>query len=317
MTKFFALTGLAGYIAPRHLRAIRDTGNTLVAALDISDSVGIVDSYFPDAEFFTEPERFEAYLETLRERGQGVDFLSICTPNYLHAPHVRMAFRQGADALCEKPIVLTMRELDALRELESRTGRRVWTVLQLRVHPALLDLKKRWANYGEEADVLLTYVTGRGKWYRRSWKTRDDLSGGLATNIGVHFFDLLAWFFGSAQHMEVHLRTPTRMAGFLQLERARVRWFLSIEIDDVPAELRAQGQRTYRSIIIEGEEVEFSGGFTELHTEVYRRTLAGQGFGLDDAAEAIRITEALRDAELVVPHPERRHPFLENGTQTR
>ncbi len=311
MTKRFALTGLAGYIAPRHLKAIRDTGNTLVAALDISDSVGIVDSFFPEAEFFTEPERFEAFLEAERDRGAGIDYLSICTPNYLHAAHIRMAFRVGADAICEKPVVLTTAEIEDLRAAEARTGRRVWTILQLRVHPALLALRERLAERQDEADVVLTYITGRGKWYRRSWKVREDLSGGLATNIGVHFFDLLAWYFGPAQHMEVHLRTPTRMAGFLQLERARVRWFLSIEIDDVPAEVRAQGLRTYRSITIEGEEVEFSGGFTDLHTEVYRRTLAGQGFGLDDAAEAIRITERLRHMDLVPPRPATRHPFLE------
>ena len=311
MTQRFALTGLAGYIAPRHLKAIRDTGNTLVAALDISDSVGIVDSFFPEAEFFTEPERFEAFLEAERDRGAGIDYLSICTPNHLHAPHIRMAFRVGADAICEKPLVLTTAEIEDLRAAEARTGRRVWTILQLRVHPALLALRERLAEQRDEADVVLTYITGRGKWYRRSWKVREDLSGGLATNIGVHFFDLLAWYFGPAQHMEVHMRTPTRMAGFLQLERARVRWFLSIEIDDVPAEVRAQGQRTYRSITIGGEEVEFSGGFTDLHTEVYRRTLAGQGFGLDDAAEAIRITERLRHIAPVSPRPETRHPFLE------
>jgi len=311
MTKRFALTGMAGYIAPRHLKAIRDTGNTLAAALDVSDSVGIVDSFFPDAEFFTEPERFEAHLEAERDRGAGMDYLSICTPNYLHGPHIRMAFRVGADAICEKPLVLTTAEIDALREAEARSGHRVWTILQLRVHPALVALRERLASQQEDTDVVLTYITGRGKWYRRSWKVREDLSGGLATNIGVHFFDMLSWFFGPAEQMEVHLRTPTRMGGFLRLGRARVRWFLSIDIDDVPAELRAQGQRTYRSITIDGEEIEFSGGFTDLHTEVYRRTLAGQGFGLDDAAEAIRITEYLRHAEPVSPGAATRHPFLE------
>ncbi len=308
--KKFALTGLAGYIAPRHLRAIRDTGNTLAAALDVSDSVGIIDSFFPDAEFFTEPEAFEAFLEAERYRGKGIDYLSICTPNYLHAPHIRMAFRLGADAICEKPLVLTTAEIDALREMEERTGKRVWTILQLRVHPALLALRERMAARKDEADVLLTYITGRGKWYHRSWKVREDLSGGLAANIGVHFFDMLSWFFGPAQYMEVHLREQTRMAGFMQLERARVRWFLSINLDDVPEKVRAQGQRTYRSITIEGEEVEFSGGFTDLHTTVYQRTLDGQGFGLDDAAEAIRITEYLRRAEVVSAEPARRHPFL-------
>ncbi len=309
--KRFALTGLAGYIAPRHLRAIRDTGHRLVAALDRSDSVGIIDAYFPDARFFLEPERFEAFLEAERERGQGVDYLSICTPNYLHDPHIRLAFRVGADAISEKPLVLTTAEVEALRELEARTGRRVWTILQLRVHPALEALYARLRQRKTVADVVLTYITGRGQWYRQSWKMREELSGGLATNIGIHFFDLLTWFFGPTHHMEVHVRTPTRMAGFLALERARVRWFLSIEIDDVPAEVRARGQRTYRSITIKGEEVEFSGGFTDLHTEVYRRTLAGQGFGLDEAAEAIRVTEYLRRAPLTIAPPARRHPMLE------
>ncbi len=312
--KHFALTGLAGYIAPRHLRAIRDLGHRLVAALDVVDSVGIIDSYFPEAEFFLHAEAFEAFLEQARFEGLPLHYLSICTPNHLHAPHIRMAFRLGADAIVEKPIVLTQREIEQLRELEARTGRKVWTILQLRVHPALVALRQRLNAVATEQDVVLTYVTGRGKWYRRSWKMRPELSGGLATNIGIHFFDLLYWFFGRAQHIEVHYRSPTRMAGFLRLERARVRWFLSIEIEDVPARLRAQGQRTYRSITIEGEEVEFSGGFTDLHTEVYRRTLAGQGFGLDEAAEAIRITEHLRHAEPVIPKRERRHPFLENGT---
>jgi len=310
-TKRFALTGAAGYVAPRHMKAIRDTGNELTAALDVSDSVGIIDSYFPEAEFFLHPERFEAFLEAERLAGRGIDYLTICTPNHLHAPHIRMAFRQGANALCEKPIVLTLREIDELQALEALTGQRVWTVLQLRVHPALLALRERLTSLKREADVVLTYITGRGKWYHRSWKVQEALSGGLATNIGVHFFDMLSWFFGPAQHMEVHLHMPSRMAGFLQLERARVRWFLSIDIEDVPTKMRAQGQRTYRSITIEGEEVEFSGGFTDLHTEVYRRTLAGQGFSLDDAAEAIRITEYLRHAEPVILKPERRHPFLE------
>ena len=306
--KRFALTGAAGYIAPRHMKAIKETGNELVAALDPFESVGIIDSYFPYAEFFTEPELFEAYLEDQRAAGQGVDFLSIATPNYLHFPQIRMALRLGADALSEKPLVLTTAELDRLKELENETGRRVFTVLQLRVHPALVALRERLQNEREIKDVVLTYVTGRGKWYLKSWKGDIAKSGGLATNIGVHFFDLLYWFFGPAEKIEVHERSDTVVAGSLVLERAQVRWFLSIDSSFVPEELQKKGQRTYRSITGDGEEVEFSGGFTDLHTEVYRRTLEGKGFGLKDTREAIRVTEAIR--ELPVSEAELRHPFL-------
>ncbi|NPA93338.1 MAG: Gfo/Idh/MocA family oxidoreductase [Chloroflexi bacterium] len=310
--KRFALTGAAGYIAPRHMKAIHDTGNQLIAALDVADSVGIIDSYFPEAEFFLHPERFEAFLERQRLAGQGIDYLTICTPNYMHAPHIRMAFRQDADALCEKPIVLTQREVDELRELEALTGHRVWTVLQLRVHPALLALRERLqAESPTTHDIVLTYVTGRGKWYLKSWKAYEHLSGGLATNIGVHFYDMLYWLFGEVETVEVHLRTPTRTAGFLRLANANVRWFLSIEASDVPAHLQTKGQRTYRSITVDGEEIEFSGGFTDLHTEVYRRTLRGEGFGLDDAATAIGVTEQIRTLPLTTPKAETRHPFLE------
>ena len=309
MTRF-ALTGLAGYIAPRHLKAIKEVGGVLVASLDPATNVGLVDSFFPEAEFFTEPEAFEAYLEDLRDRGEGVDYLSIASPNHLHYPQIRMALRLGANALSEKPLVLWPEEIARLKELEARTGRRVYTVLQLRVHPSLLALKERLGQEKGAKDVVLTYVTGRGKWYGKSWKVDEAKSGGLATNIGIHFFDLLAWLFGRALHVEVHARSATVNAGYLELEGARVRWFLSIDPSFVPEPLRRQGKRTYRSIAVDGEEVEFSEGFTDLHTEVYRKTLAGEGFGLDEAAEAIRVAALLRTLPLSQPSPENRHPFL-------
>ena len=309
MTRF-ALTGLAGYIAPRHLKAIKEVGGVLVASLDPATNVGLVDSFFPEAEFFTEPEAFEAYLEDLRDRGEGVDYLSIASPNHLHYPQIRMALRLGANALSEKPLVLWPEEIARLKELEARTGRRVYTVLQLRVHPSLLALKERLGQEKGAKDVVLTYVTGRGKWYGQCPKVDQAQCGGPATNIGIHFFDLLAWLFGRALHVEVHARTPTVNAGYLELEGARVRWFLSIDPSFVPEPLRRQGKRTYRSIAVDGEEVEFSEGFTDLHTEVYRKTLAGEGFGLDEAAEAIRVAALLRTLPLSQPSPENRHPFL-------
>ena len=311
--KRFAIIGVAGYIAPRHLKAIRDTGNELVAALDPFDSVGVLDSYFPDCHFFTEFERFDRHLDKLRRAGSGsaIDYLSICAPNYLHDAHIRLALRLGADALCEKPLVLNPWNLDALAELEAETGRRVWTMLQLRVHPVLVALKARLEAESPEAkrEVVLSYVTSRGNWYLRSWKGVLERSGGLATNIGVHFFDLLGWLFGAVERNEVHVSTERACAGFLELEQARVRWFLSIDIAHVPEELRAAGQRTFRAITLDSEAIEFSEGFTDLHTEVYRRTLAGQGFGLRDSYAAIQIVHTIRQAAPlgVQPHS---HPFL-------
>lgn len=311
--KRFAMTGAAGYIAPRHLRAIRDTGNTLVAALDPFDSVGILDSYFPEAEFFTQPELFEQYLDNLRRNGQGVDYLSVCSPNHLHEAHIRMALRLGADAICEKPLVLNPQEIDRLRELEAETGHRVWTVLQLRTHPALLALKEKLEAEGSSSpkELTLTYVTSRGTWYLRSWKGREELSGGLATNIGVHFFDMLVWLFGRVCWVEVHHREDKMVAGYLELERARARWFLSVDVNHVPLVLRGKGQRTYRSITLDGQEIEFSEGFTDLHTEVYRRTLQGQGFGLDDTYEAIATVARIRNLP-ITQGSTNKHPFLES-----
>ncbi|WP_216320699.1 Gfo/Idh/MocA family oxidoreductase [Deinococcus aestuarii] len=307
----FALTGASGYIAPRHLKAIQDTGSTLAAALDPFDSVGILDSYFPQAEFFTQPEIFERYLHDARRRGEGVDYVSICSPNYLHDAHIRLSLRAGADALCEKPIVLHPEDITALKEVEAETGGRVWTILQLRAHAALETLKGQLGGErGGKRDVDLSYITSRGTWYLRSWKGRVEQSGGLATNIGVHFYDMLAWMFGPIEHVEVHQRTDTVCAGYLELERARVRWFLSIDPTYLPGEVSARGQRTYRSITIDGQEVEFSEGFTDLHTEVYRRTLAGQGFGLDDTYEAIATVARIRHAALVSPTSGTGHRFL-------
>jgi len=294
----FAMTGVAGYIAPRHLKAIKDTGHRLVAAVDPSDSVGILDSYFPESAFFTEYERFDRHLEKLKRKGEGerVHWVSICSPNHLHDAHIRTALRVGADALCEKPIVLNPWNLDALQELETETGHRVWTVLQLRVHPSLEELKRRLdaeAHPGKH-EVVLTYVTGRGEWYRHSWKGILEKSGGVGSNIGVHFFDLLVWLFGPVGRLETHALDAQTCAGSLELAHARVRWFLSIDVRYVPEERRARGERTFRSLQLDGTEIEFSGGFTDLHTEVYRRTLAGEGFGIEETRASIDIVHRIR-----------------------
>lgn len=312
MTLRFGLTGASGYIAPRHMKAIKDTGHTLTAALDPFDSVGILDSYFPHAEFFTQPEKFERYLHDARAQGQGLDYLSICSPNHLHDPHIRMALRAGADALCEKPLVLDPADIDRLQDIEAETGRRVWTVLQLRTHAALIALKDRLdaESATGQKDVELSYVTSRGKWYLQSWKGRVNESGGLASNIGVHFFDMLTWLFGTLRHVEVHERTETLTSGYLELDRARVRWMLAIDETYVPADLRARGQRTYRSITIDGQEIEFSEGFTDLHTDVYRRTLAGQGFSLEDARGAIETVARLRQLPLTGASQTTRHRLV-------
>lgn len=310
----FAITGVGGYIAPRHLKAIKDTGNTLIAACDPSDSVGVLDRFFTDVKFFTEFERFDRHLEKLRRMGDRnrVHYLSICSPNYLHDAHVRFALRIGANAICEKPLVLNPWNIDALEELEHESGRRVSTILQLRVHPALIALRERLAQEKRSSnkhEVLLTYITTRGGWYLVSWKGQTDRSGGLATNIGIHFFDLLVWLFGPVQSHEVHVASPKHTGGYFELERARVKWFLSIDRDDLPEECVRKGQTTYRHITIDGAEVEFSEGFTELHTEVYRQTLAGKGFGLEDARPSITLAHEIREAQPIgiVPHS---HPSL-------
>ena len=313
--KNFALTGAAGYIAPRHLKAIQDTGSQLVAALDKHDSVGILDSYFPDCAFFTEYERFDRHLEKLRRENEGkeIHYLSICSPNYLHDAHIRTALRVGADALCEKPLVLNPWNVEALQELEADTGQRVWTILQLRVHPALIALREKiqQERRQDKYELQLTYLTSRGQWYLRSWKGDEEKSGGLATNIGVHFFDMLTWLFGEVERNEVHVSTPTTCAGYLELEKARVPWFLSIDINHIPAEVKAKGQRTYRSITLDGEEIEFSGGLTDLHTLVYQQTLAGQGFGLEEAKTAIQIVHDIRSKN-PLGKSSNSHPLVDN-----
>lgn len=299
----FALIGAAGYVAPRHLQAIRDTGNQLVAAADPHDSVGVLDRWFPGARYFPEIERFDRHLEKLR-RGpaeQRVHWVSICSPNFLHDAHVRLALRVGADALCEKPLVITPWNLDQLAAVEQETGRRICTVLQLRLHPDLIALKEQLAATPSPAgggpgrgQVVLKYVTGRGNWYHVSWKGVEERSGGLAMNIGVHFFDLLMWLFGPADLVEVHERTGSRMSGTLELERADVRWLLSVDLDDLPPAARDAGQTTFRSIAIDGREVEFSSGFDDLHTRVYERALAGEGFGIEDARPSIELVHRIR-----------------------
>ncbi len=314
--KNFALTGLAGYIAPRHLQAIRDTGHQLVAAVDIHDSVGIVDSYFPEAAFFTEFERFDRHLEMLRRgpESERVDLVSVCSPNHLHDAHIRLALRVGADAICEKPLVMNPWNLDQLQELEEDHGKRVWTILQLRVHPALVALKARIdAEPERRHQVRLTYVTSRGTWYRYSWKGDPNKSGGVPTNIGVHFFDMLQWLFGSVDEHQVHVHEPERAAGRLTLPKADVEWFLSLDGDDLPVEVRGE-QPTYRSITVDGEEIEFSGGFRDLHTRVYERTLAGDGFGISDARPAIDLVHSIRHATPRIS--DGAHPFVQGSSRT-
>ena len=296
--KNFAIIGVAGYIAPRHLRAVKDTGNTLSAAYDIFDSVGIMDSFFPDASFFTEFELFDRHLSKMKREGSGVDYVSICTPNYLHDAHIRYGLRLNADVICEKPLVLNPWNIDALAEAERESGRRVNTILQLRLHDAIISLKNRVAAAPKDKvfDVDLTYITSRGNWYYTSWKGDERKSGGVATNIGVHFYDMLSWVFGDVRQNIVHVSSFDRVAGVLELEKARVRYFLSINADTLPADTKAAGKRTFRSLSMEGTEVEFSDGFTELHTDSYRKIIAGEGFGLADARNAVQIVHDIRHA---------------------
>lgn len=295
----FALIGVCGYIAPRHLQAIRDTGNVLIAALDRSDSAGVLDSYFPDARFFTEFERFDRHLEKLRRKGQGVEYVSICSPNYLHDAHVRFALRIGADAICEKPLVINPWNAAALGELEKESGRRIHTIMQLRLHPAICRLKEQVAQGPREKvyDVEVTYITARGQWYAVSWKGDESKSGGIAANIGIHFFDMLAWIFGRVKSNTVHLYEPQRAAGYLELERARVRWFLSVNRNDLPFECTPGKTATFRSIRVDGNEVEFSGGFTDLHTESYRKILAGEGFGWQEVMPSLEMVYTIRHSQ--------------------
>ena len=319
--KNFALIGAAGYIAPRHMKAIKDTGNDLVAAFDPNDSVGIIDSYFPNAAFFTEFERFDRHVDKLRRKGGKVDYVSICSPNYLHDAHMRFALRNEADAICEKPIVLNPWNIDALQEIERETGHRIFTILQLRLHESIIALKRKVDS--EPLDKIyefdLTYQTSRGNWYYTSWKGDIAKSGGIATNIGVHFFDMLGWVFGKVKENIIHIHTHDRAAGFLELERARVRWFLSIEFETIPENVRSLGKRTYRSMEVDGQQIEFSDGFTELHTTSYKDILNGGGFRIDASRQAIEIVHDIRTKEAIglrgdyhpfAALPLKKHPFL-------
>jgi UDP-N-acetyl-2-amino-2-deoxyglucuronate dehydrogenase len=311
--KNFAMVGVAGFVAPRHLKAIKDTGNVLSAALDPHDSVGLLDNHFPEARFFTSFERFERHLEKLRYQSvePQVDYVSICSPNYLHDTHIRLALHVGAHAICEKPLVINTWNLQSLSELEAKTGKKVNTVLQLRLHPALIALHEQITSETprEKRDVVLTYITRRGQWYHTSWKGDEEKSGGLAMNIGIHFFDLLIWLFGMAEHSEVHLARPDKMAGALELERARVRWFLSVDEHDLPETSRQAGKFAFRSLTMDGQEIEFSEGFTDLHTRVYEQVLAGNSFGVEDARPSIELVYDIRHAEAVA-NPLRLHPIL-------
>jgi len=296
-SKNFGLIGVAGYIAVRHLAAIKDTGNNMLASLDPFDSVGIIDSYFPESDFFVEFERFDRHFDKLKRAGTKVDYVSICSPNFLHDAHIRFALRNQADAICEKPIVLNPWNIEALKQIEKETGKKVYTVLQLRHHPSLIELKNKIDNGPADKvyDIDLSYITTRGNWYGFSWKGDIQKSGGVATNIGIHFFDMLSWIFGDVKSNIVHISEHDKAGGYLELEKARIRWFLSINASDLPANIREAGQRTYRSITVEGEEIEFSGGFTDLHTVTYQEILAGRGFGLDDAGRSVQTAYDIRN----------------------
>lgn len=304
--KRFALTGLAGYITPRHLKAIKETGNTLIAGFDPNDSVGIIDTYFPEADFFVEYERFDRHLDKLNRQKQGIDYLTVCSPNYLHDAHIRFAMRQGASAICEKPLVLNPWNVEALIDLQKEYGKKIYTVLQLRLHPAIKQLKQT-IDKNKIYDIDLTYITSRGRWYDYSWKGNEAKSGGIATNIGIHFFDMLTWIFGDMSESKVFVREPHKMSGFLQLQNARVRWFLSIDSNDLPLEIRKKRQRTYRNIKINNNEFEFSDGFVDLHTETYRQILNGAGFAPEDAKSSIDIVYKIRNQALT--HKGEKHPL--------
>jgi UDP-N-acetyl-2-amino-2-deoxyglucuronate dehydrogenase len=305
----FALIGAAGYIAPRHMRAIRDIGGDLKVAFDPRDSVGIIDSYFPEARFFVEFERFDRHVDKLRRAGEKIDYVSICSPNYLHDAHVRFGLRADSDVICEKPLVLNPWNIDGLAEMEQETGRKVSTIMQLRLHPAISELKQKIeASPKNEFAVDLTYIASRGRWYHTSWKGDEAKSGGIATNIGVHFFDLLVHLFGPPQQNVAHLRERERAAGYLECGRAQIRWFLSVDRRDIPHGC-ADGRTTFRSIAIDGQELEFSEGFTDLHTRSYEEIIAGRGFGLDAVRSSVEIVSAFRTRP-IEPRSGERHPFV-------
>ncbi len=316
----FALIGAAGYVAPRHLQAIRESGNTLIAAADPNDSVGILDRYFPEARFFTEIERFDRFLEKVRRRSDAerVHYVSICSPNYLHDAHVRLALRVRSHVICEKPLVISPWNLDQLAELESEYGCRIYNVLQLRLHPTLIDLKRALEGLPDRrrANVCLTYITRRGPWYHGSWKGSAEKSGGLGMNIGIHFFDLLLWLFGPVSRSEVHIATPQKLSGALELKWADVLWYLSIDGKDLPPGFLEKGQAAFRSITVDGEEIDFSEGFTDLHTLVYRDVLGGGGFGIEDARPSIDLVHRIRYSP-VIPAGSDIHPMLDVAARTK
>lgn len=297
--KNFSIIGVAGYIAPRHLKAIKDTGNNLVSAYDKNDSVGIMDSFFPKASFFTEQELFDRHNSKLKDKGDKIDYVSICTPNYLHDAHTRYGLRLGADVICEKPVVLNPWNIDALTKIEEETGHHAYTILQLRLHEAIIALKKKVDEGPKDKiyDIDLTYITSRGYWYYASWKGEVRKSGGIATNIGVHFYDMLSWIFGEVKKNIVHVSSHDRVAGYLEFEKARVRYFLSINAETLPENAVEGEKRTYRTIMIDGNEFEFSQGFTELHTKSYERILAGEGFRIGEARRCIDIVYQIRNAQ--------------------
>lgn len=294
--KNFALIGAAGFVAPRHMKAIKETGNNLVAALDKHDNVGVLDSYFPNADFFTEFERFDRHLDKLKRKGKNVDYVSICSPNYLHDSHIRFALKHGADAICEKPLVLNPWNVDALSEIEKETGKSIYTILQLRLHPSIIALREKVLKgpKGKVYDVDLRYITSRGKWYQISWKGDQSKSGGIATNIGIHFFDMLIWIFGSVNKNIIKAHQHDYAEGYLELEKAKVSWFLSINFNHLPEHIRVEGKQTFRSLTIENQELEFSEGFTDLHTLSYQEILKGNGFGIEDAKASINIAHEIR-----------------------
>ena len=319
--KYFALMGAAGFVAPRHLKAIKDTGNELVSAYDPNDSVGIIDSFFPKAHFFTEFERFDRHIEKLRlDKKQSIDYMSVCTPNYLHDAHVRFALRNEADAICEKPLVLNPWNAEALAKLETNSKNKVNTILQLRLHPSIIALKEKIANSPKDQihDIDLTYITSRGNWYYASWKGAIEKSGGICSNIGIHFFDMLIWIFGDVQKSTVHLMEHDRASGVLRLKNANIRWFLSINAETLPQKIQESRQRTFRTIKIDGEELEFSAGFTDLHTESYKHIISGNGFGISETLKSLELAHQLRHAKtealtedfhLFAKLPKVPHPF--------
>lgn len=309
--KKFALIGTAGYIAPRHLKAIKATGNDLMVAMDINDSVGIMDMHFPESEFFTEFEDFAAFVEDEALKGNKLDYISICSPNYLHAPHMKFALKNGIDVICEKPLVLTSEDINILKNYEEKYGANVNSILQLRLHPSIIELRNKVQNAPKDEvfDVELTYMTSRGKWYLKSWKGENEKSGGVASNVGVHFFDMLHFIFGDIKLNEVHHKDEQTVSGYLEYERARVKWFLSIDANNLPENAIQGEKKTYRSIMIGDEELEFSGGFTDLHTQSYENILAGNGYGLEDNRTAIETVEKIRDQEVIVS-PEHYHSLM-------